>query len=127
MENTVNAGVLAQLLRLSPEARRVVALALMDEEPRPEEVPLKTALSAFADEVLELHLSIGRMRAVAECFADDYVDTCNGITCAMAVQNTEEHFENLYNALFMMIVNIDEQGKELHHKADSLFKKSAEA
>ena len=127
MENTVTPGVLAQLLRLSPEARRVIALALMDEEPRPEAVPYKTALSAFADEVLDLHLSIGRVRAVAECFADDYVDTCGGITCAMAVQHTPEHYENLYNALFEMIVNVDEKGKALHRKADSLFKESVNA
>ena len=127
MENTVTAGVLAQLLRLSPEARRVVAYALLDEEPQPKEASCNAALSALADDVLDLSLSIGRIRAVAECFADDYVDTCNGITCAMAVAHTEEHYENLYNALQEMIVAADKKGKALTDKADRLYKESAEA
>ena len=123
MENTIKAGTMAEPLKLSPEAKQNLAFALVGKEPLSKEKRIEQeSFYEATNAALELSLSIERMRAVAECFADDYIDTVGGITCAQAVAHTERHFENLYNALFMMIVGVDEQAQKLHHDLDEIWK-----
>ena len=127
MENTVTPGVLAQLLRLSPEARKVVAYALLDQEEPKQDKEKHIEQESFyeaSNAALELSLHIKRMRAVAECFADDYIDTRPGITCAMAVAHTEEHYESLFNAMFEMIAAIDQEADKLHNDLDGIYKEA---
>ena len=125
--DTIRAGTMAELLKLSPEARRNLAKALYPqlEEPKEQEKHIEQECFFEAcNAALELSLSVKRMRAVAECFADDYVDTCEGITCAMAVAHTEEHFESLFNAMFIMIADIDKEAEKLHHDLDGIYKEA---
>ena len=80
-------------------------------------------IGRLIDQICELSLSIKRMRAVAQCFANDYVDV-SGSTCAQAVAYDEESYEHLFNAFFGMIADIDAEAEDLHEKADQLFKET---
>lgn len=125
MENTIPAGVLGQLLRLSPEARRVVAYALLEEEEPKRNQEKHIEQESFyeaTNAALELSLRIEQMRAVAESFADDYIDLHGQITTPMAVAHSTDHFNNLFNACFNMIVDIDAQAKKLTHDLDEIWK-----
>ena len=123
----ITVGAMTELIQLSPEARRNLAKALYPQPDKQENQEKHIEQESFyeaCNAALELSLAIKRMRAVAECFADDYIDTCNGITCAMAVAHTEEHYESLFNAMFEMIAAIDQEADKLHHDLDGIYKEA---
>ena len=122
----ITAKAMLELLRLLPQSKLNLAQVLQqeaeEEQKQAAEPERLNPLFELANNALELSLSIQRMRAVAECFADDYIDTVGGITCAQAVAHSEDHYNNLYNALFMLIVGVDEQAEALHEQADRVYK-----
>ena len=121
----ITVGAMTELLKLSPEARRNLALSLCPQLERKKEKPIEQEwLFEAGNAALGLSLHIKRMRAVAECFADDYVDTCKGITCAMAVAHTPEHYESLFNAFFEMIADIDKEAEKLQQDIDGMYKEA---
>jgi hypothetical protein len=122
MENAIKASTMAELLKLTPEAKRNLALALIGETAKEEKHLEQEWISEASNAALDLSLRIKRMRAVAECFADDYVDTCEGITCAMAVQHTEEHYESLFNAIMEIMVAVDKEAEQLQKNLDGIMK-----
>ena len=121
-EAGISCKTMLELMGLPAEAKRNLAVMLMGGELEPDQAEMdKRIAGELIDPLLELSLHIKRMKAVAECFADDYVDTCNGITCAMAVAHTEEHYESLFNAFFCMMADIDREAEHLQKTADQLF------
>ena len=123
-EAGISCKAMLELMGLPPEAKRNLAVMLTDGTLDDQAERDHRITDELVDPLLELSLHIKRMRAVTECFADDYVDTMNGITCAMAVQHTPEHYESLFNAFFYMMAEVDKEAEALHEKADQLFKDS---
>lgn len=133
-EAAISCQTMLELMGLPSEAKKKLALMLMggelDTDDQAEDHRRKVnsvepeSFFEICNTMMDLSLRIKRMRAVAECFADDYVDTCNGITCAMAVAHTEEHYESLFNALFELIAAVDEQAEKLHHDMDEIYKEA---
>ncbi len=115
---------MAELLKLSPEARRNLAQVLYPQPERTEKHIEQESFFEACNDALDLSLRIKRMRAVAECFANDYVDTCNGITCAMAVASRPETYESLFNAFYEIMADVDEEADKLHHNLDGLYKEA---
>lgn len=120
-EAGISCKAMLELMGLPADAKKKLAVMLMDGELDDQAEQDHRIAGELIDPLLELSLHIKRMRAVAECFADDYVDTMNGITCAMAVANTEEHYESLFNAFFCMMADIDREAEHLQKTADQLF------
>jgi hypothetical protein len=118
---TIKAGTMAELLKLSPEARKGLAKALYPQQEKHTE---PESLFEISNAALELCLRVKRMRAVAESFADEYIDTCNGITCAMSVAKSEEHYEALFNAMFEIMAEVDKEAEKLHLDLDGIYKEA---
>ena len=116
-ETGISCKTMLELMGLPPEAKRNLAGILTEGDDH-------KAVKELIDPLLDLSLHIKQMRAVAECFADDYIDIAPGITRAMAVAHTEEHYENLFNAFFNMIADIDKEAEGLQKAADQLFKET---
>ena len=77
-----------------------------------------------SNEALSLSLRLKRMRAVAECFADCYVDVPQG--AAQAVSINEAHYENLFNALFDIMVTADQEAAALAENLDKIHREAKE-
>lgn len=122
--DTIKAGTMAELLKLSPEARRNLAQALYPQPERKEKRIEQESFFEATNAALDLSLRIKRMRAVAECFANDYVDTCGGITCAMAVASRPETYESLFNAFYEIVAEVDKEADKLHHDLDAIYKEA---
>lgn len=69
-------------------------------------------MDSLYDRSFQLSLAISRMRAVAQSFADEYIDS--GDEPGMSVLYRSEHFTNLFNAMFFMMADIDDDAKSLY-------------
>ena len=74
----------------------------------------------LSNKLLDLVLSINRAEAVAESFAERYIDVSKGTSRASVVAMSEDHFENLYNALQYMLQDIAEQAESTLKDAEEL-------
>jgi len=74
----------------------------------------------LSNKLLDLVLSINRAEAVSESFAERYVDVSVGTSRASVVALSEDHFENLYNALHYMLHDIAQQAEESLKAAEEL-------
>ena len=71
MENTVTPGVLAQLLRLSPEARKVVAYALLDQEEPKQDKANDAKLKAQQAEIERLKAQLAQAQSARPMSRND--------------------------------------------------------
>lgn len=126
-EAAISCQTMLELMGLPSEAKKKLALMLMggeldsDDQEAEEQDQIHRLVGQVVDPILELSLAIKRMRAVAQCFGQEYIDTSVGITSAMMVHMNEEHFESLFNAFFGMIVDIDKEAEKLQQDADQIF------
>ena len=74
-----------------------------------------TEARQLREEIDELYLSADRMKAVAQSFAREYIDTPQS---AEAVAATPEHFSSLYNAILVLMCDVTDRVQ----KVDSLYK-----
>ena len=132
-EDAISCQTMLELMGLPAEAKKKLALMLVggeldlddDQAEDHREKQKRIEPESFYESTnaaLELSLMIERMRAVAECFADDYIDLNGQITTPMAVAHSTDHFNNLFNAIFCMIVDIDAHAKKLTHDLDQIWK-----
>ena len=125
-EAAISCQTMLELMGLPSEAKKKLALMLMggeldSDDQAEEQDQIHRLVRQVVDPILELSLAIKRMRAVAQCFGQEYIDTSVGITSAMMVQMNEEHFESLFNAFFGMIADIDRDAEKLQQDADQIF------
>ena len=123
-EAGISCKTMLELMGLPAEAKRNLAVMLMGGELEPDQAEDRDLklVNELVNPMLELSLHIKRMKAVAECFADEYVDTLVGITCAQAVAYNEENYESLFNAFFYMMADIDREAEQLQKAADQFTK-----
>ena len=74
----------------------------------------------LSNKLLDLVLSINRAEAVAQSFAERYIDVDTGTSRAAVVSMSEDHFENLYNALHYMLHDIAQQAEKTLEDAEEL-------
>lgn len=74
----------------------------------------------LSDSIWHLSASISRMRAVAQCFDDEFVDRRGNSSLAVALN--EDHFKNLFYAMYLMIIDIDEKASVISEEAGELHK-----
>lgn len=84
-EAGISCKAMLELMGLPADAKKKLAVMLMDGEPDQAEDRDLKLVNELVNPMLELSLHIKRMKAVADCFANEYVDTLAGITCAQAI------------------------------------------
>lgn len=121
-EAGISCKAMLELMGLPADAKKKLAVMLMDGEPDQAEDRDLKLVNELVNPMLELSLHIKRMKAVADCFANEYVDTLAGISCAQAVAYNEDDYENLFNAFFYMMADIDKEAEQLQKAADQFTK-----
>ena len=75
------------------------------------------------DLTTELSLAIGRLRAVAESFAGEYIDIPED-SAVSAISMNPEHFRSLFSALFAMLEDVQNRAEAVDLAALKLHKES---
>lgn len=81
---------------------------------------MKSKEIQLTDKLLELELSIERLEAVSQSFAERYIDITEPLTHHEAVAMSERHFENLYNAISFMIHDLVDMAEDALKDAEEL-------
>ena len=81
---------------------------------------MKSKAVELSNKLLDLTLSIDRAEAVAQSFAERYIDVDTGTKHSFVVAMSEDNFENLYNALHYMLHDIAQQAEETLKEAEEL-------
>ena len=110
-------STMAELMKLSSEDKRGLASELMKEAGEATPSAVRKDISNLTDSLSEVDFAAHRIRAVAQSFAERYVDTdkmWEMVACS------PEHFENLYNALTYMICDLTEQTEKAVKSAEDI-------
>ena len=117
---TINSSIIAELLKLSPEAKQSLAATLLGSD-QPVKADTGKALSNICDQALSLVCSIEQLRAVSQSFADEYIDD-DDKALMMNIAYRTKHYCNLFNAMASMLCNIEQEAKALEDATTEAFK-----
>lgn len=110
-------NIMAELMKLSAEEKRGLASELMKEAGETTPSAVRKDISNLTDSLTEIDFTAHRTKAVAQSFAERYVDTTS---MWEMVACSPEHFENLYNTLSYMICDLAEQTEEAVKSAEDI-------
>ena len=80
-------------------------------------------LSDLCDQTMEVAIAVGRLQAVTQSFADDFIDeTADERESAMYIAYRHKHFCRLFDVMAVMIADLEKQTEALDDNATAAFR-----